>query len=361
MNNFRYGDHGRTGEDPDATDGDGAGAPRNGETKMNEDKSRQRLGRGLASLIGAGASAPARPGQGFGAQAEQPSPPAIPAERHIPIDAISPNPNNPRRTFHEADLDDLTASVRNHGVVQPLLVRPRPGEPNAFEIVAGERRWRAARAAGLTEVPVVMREIGDRQSLEIAIIENVQRADLNAVEEALGYEMLINEHGYTQADLADVLGKSRSHVANTLRLLKLPEEVRTMVASGTLSPGAARTVVTAEDPVSVAKQIVSRGLSVREAEELARQPAAGETAKRKKVSGGKSQPKAAPAPEKDSDALALERLLAELLGMPVEIDVKGEGGSIRIEYADLEQLDEICGLLQTRVQRGSETARTRDL
>ncbi|MEF2552149.1 ParB/RepB/Spo0J family partition protein [Aurantimonas sp. A2-1-M11] len=327
---------------------------------MNEDKSRQRLGRGLASLIGASAAAPARPGQGFGAQAEQPAPPAIPAERHISIDAISPNPNNPRRTFHEADLDDLTASVRNHGVVQPLLVRPRPGEPDGYEIVAGERRWRAARAAGLKEVPVVLREIGDRQSLEIAIIENVQRADLNAVEEAQGYEMLINEHGYTQADLADVLGKSRSHVANTLRLLKLPEEVRTMVASGTLSPGAARTVVTAEDPVSVARQIVSRGLSVREAEELARQPA-GEVAAPKKPAGGKSVSTRRAAPEKDSDALALERLLAELLGMPVEIEVKGDGGSIRIEYADLEQLDEICGLLQTRAQRPSDTPRVREL
>ena len=316
---------------------------------MNEDKSRQRLGRGLASLIGAGAGAPARPVPGFAGGGGMPTteePSVVAAERFVAIDAISPNPNNPRRHFDEAELGDLANSIRHHGVVQPLLLRPRPGQADAFEIVAGERRWRAARAAGLTEVPVVLRDIGDRQSLEIAIIENVQRADLNAVEEAQAYEMLIDEHGYTQADLADVLGKSRSHVANTLRLLKLPEDVRTMVAAGQLSPGAARTVVTAADPAAVARDIVARGLSVREAEDLARGPGPAEPAPgRKHSKRGKVSAKA----EKDADAVALERLLSEALKMTVEIRVNGDGGSVRIDYADLEQLDEICGRLQKAV------------
>ena len=325
---------------------------------MNEDKSRQRLGRGLASLIGAGVAAPSRPVPGFAASTADgpPSPgavqsPAIPAERFVPIDSITANPNNPRRHFDAAELGDLANSIRHHGVVQPLLIRPRPGVEGAFELVAGERRWRAARIAGLADVPVVLREIGDRQSIEIAIIENVQRADLNAVEEAQAYEKLIDEHSYTQADLAEVLGKSRSHVANTLRLLKLPEDVRTMVASGELAPGAARTVVTAEDPASVARDIVARGLSVREAEELARGPAPAAPATpfppaREAKTGRRARGNAAAAAPKDADALALERLLSEALGMPVEIQVDGEGGSLRIDYADLDELDEICGRLQ---------------
>lgn len=316
---------------------------------MNEDKSRQRLGRGLASLIGTGGVVPPRPMPGYGGSEAAPA--AIPAERFVALDRISPNPNNPRRRFDEADLKDLAASIKNHGVVQPLLLRPKPGQPESFEIVAGERRWRAARAAGLSEVPVVLRDIGDRQSLEIAIIENVQRADLNAVEEAQAYETLIDEHGYTQSDLADVLGKSRSHVANTLRLLKLPEEVRGMVVAGTLSPGAARTVVTADDPLALANEIVSRGLSVREAEDLARKPT--ETLDNRPAKPARKGKRKAAA-ERDADVVALENLLAQALGMPVEIRVDGERGSIRIDYADLEQLDEICGLLQTRAQRRVE-------
>ncbi|HEY9057600.1 MAG TPA: ParB/RepB/Spo0J family partition protein [Aurantimonas sp.] len=313
---------------------------------MNEDKSRQRLGRGLASLIGTGGIVPPRPMPGHGGSEAAPA--AIPAERFVALDRISPNPNNPRRRFDEADLNDLAASIKNHGVVQPLLLRPKPGQPESFEIVAGERRWRAAQAAGLSEVPVVLRDIGDRQSLEIAIIENVQRADLNAVEEAQAYETLIDEHGYTQSDLADVLGKSRSHVANTLRLLKLPEAVRGMVVDGTLSPGAARTVVTADDPLALANDIVVRGLSVREAEDLARKSA--ETVEDQPLKPARKRKRKAAA-ERDADVVALENLLAQALGMPVEIRVEGERGSIRIDYADLEQLDEICGLLQTRTQR----------
>ncbi|KQT85536.1 ParB/RepB/Spo0J family partition protein [Aurantimonas sp. Leaf443] len=321
---------------------------------MTEDRSRQRLGRGLASLIGAGVAEPRRAVPGF------PDAPAAPseipaAERYVPLDRIVANPFNPRKTFDEAELAELASSIRTHGVVQPLLVRPRPGVAGAFELVAGERRLRAAKLAGLTEVPVVLREIGDRQSLEIAIIENVQRSDLNAVEEALAYEMLIDEHGYTQADLAEVLGKSRSHVANTLRLLKLPDSVRAMVAAGTLSPGAARTVVTSPDPEAAARAIVSGGLSVREAEDLARNGAP--------VSAPKPRARSPkPAEAKDEDTLALERLLSETLGMEVEITLKGERGSLRIDYADLEQLDEICGLLQThRRRRPDEGPRVREL
>ncbi|MBC8128789.1 MAG: ParB/RepB/Spo0J family partition protein, partial [Rhizobiaceae bacterium] len=209
---------------------------------MNEDKSRQRLGRGLASLIGAGVASPARGANGFAPMALEPS-----GERRLGLSRIAPNPRNPRRHFDESDLADLASSVKTHGVVQPILVRPKGTD---FEIVAGERRWRAAKAAGLTEVPVVVREISDRESLEIAIIENVQRSDLSAIEEAEAYQLLIEEHSYTQADLAEVLGKSRSHVANTLRLLKLPEAVRAMVATGELSPGHARTAVSAEDPAA---------------------------------------------------------------------------------------------------------------
>jgi ParB/RepB/Spo0J family partition protein len=206
---------------------------------MTEDRSRQRLGRGLAALIGSGGAAPARTSSGF-------APIEATGERKIAVALLSPNPRNPRRYFDETDLADLSASIRTHGVVQPILVRAKEAVPGEFEIVAGERRWRAAQKAGLSEVPVVVREISDRESLEIAIIENVQRADLSAIEEAQAYQMLIEEHGYTQADLADVLGKSRSHVANTLRLLKLPDGVRGMLARGELSPGHARTAVSAD-------------------------------------------------------------------------------------------------------------------
>jgi ParB family chromosome partitioning protein len=313
-----------------------------GGTGMNEDRSRQRLGRGLASLIGTGAAAPSRSVPGFAA-----AEPTVAAERHVEIDKLTANPNNPRRRFDDGELQDLASSIRNHGVVQPLLVRPSPGEADRFEIVAGERRWRAARLAGLAEVPVVLRDIGDRQSLEIAIIENVQRSDLNAVEEAQAYEQLISEHGYTQSDLADVLGKSRSHVANTLRLLKLPDDVQDMVVSGALSAGAARTVVTAEDPLGVAREIVSRGLSVREAEDLARKPVGEPAPKPAKPRRGAATPART---EKDEDAQALERLLSETLGMTVQIEVDGEGGSVRIAYADLDQLDALCGLLQAHAR-----------
>jgi ParB family chromosome partitioning protein len=328
----------------------------------NEDRSRQRLGRGLASLIGsAAAGGPVRAmGAGGNLSGEGTG------SRTIPVSRLTPNPRNPRRNFDEAELGDLTNSIRTHGVVQPILVRPKPGVPGSFEIVAGERRFRAGQMAGLSEMPVVVRDITDRESLEIAIIENVQRADLNALEEAKAYEMLIEEHGYTQADLADVLGKSRSHVANTLRLLKLPDAVRDMLSRGELSPGHARTAVSADDPEAFARQIVEGGLSVRQAEDLARGPAVpgDKPAKRQrgtKGSSAKAAPSSASGDDKDSDTAALERLLGEALGMRVEIRLPGAGGDIRIDYGTLEQLDEICRLLQARRLAGAGEPKVRSL
>src|SRR5690606_34069651 len=188
--------------------------------------------------------------------------PRVGADGRVPIEFVAPNPRNPRRNFAEAELADLAQSIREHGIVQPVVVRPAPG--GRYEIIAGERRWRAAQRAGLSEVPVIIRDVDDRVALELAIIENVQRADLNPVEEAQGYQQLIDEHSYTQADLGQVIGKSRSHVANTLRLLRLPEPIRDMLVDGSLSAGHARTLVTAEDPAGLARRIVEEGLSVRQ-------------------------------------------------------------------------------------------------
>ena len=205
-----------------------------------------------------------------------------------------------------------------------------------YEIIAGERRWRAAQRAGLNDIPVLVRDVDDRTALELAIIENVQRADLNPVEEALGYQQLIDEHNYTQADLGNVIGKSRSHVANTLRLLKLPEVIRDLLVDGTLSAGHARTLVTATDPAGLAKRIVEGGLSVRQAEALAQQPQS-EAPKSRKPSQ---------AAEKDADTLALEKLLSNVTGLNVAISHKDRGGEVKISYKTLEQLDDLCRRLQ---------------
>jgi ParB family chromosome partitioning protein len=290
---------------------------------MNEDPSRKRLGRGLAALIGE----MDRPAQAPEKRAA--------ADGKVPIEFVSPNPRNPRRNFAEADLTDLTQSIREHGIVQPVVVRPSPTQSGRYEIIAGERRWRAAQRAGLAEIPVIVREVSDRTALELAIIENVQRADLNPVEEAQGYQQLIEEHGYSQADLGQVIGKSRSHVANTLRLLRLPDVIRGMLVDGALSAGHARTLVTAEDPAGLAKRIVEEGLSVRQAEALAQMPAAAQREARP----------AAPA-EKDADTLALEKLLSDVVGMKVTITHKGGGGELRVAYRTLEQLDDICRRLK---------------
>ncbi|RRH88868.1 ParB/RepB/Spo0J family partition protein [Mesorhizobium tamadayense] len=293
---------------------------------MSEDQSRKRLGRGLAALIGE-IDRPAAP--------EKPS--AVAADGKVPIEFVSPNPKNPRRHFGDAELTDLAQSIREHGVVQPVVARPSPSQPGRYEIIAGERRWRAAQRAGLTEIPLIVRDVNDRTALELAIIENVQRADLNPVEEAQGYQQLVDEHGYTQADLGQVIGKSRSHVANTLRLLKLPNVIRDMLIDGDLSAGHARTLVTAADPAGLAKRIVKEGLSVRQAEALAQMPAGPTPAK------AKSAPRAT---EKDPDTLALEKLMTDTIGMIVSIEHKGRGGTLRVNYRTLEQLDELCRRLK---------------
>lgn len=293
---------------------------------MVEDPSRRRLGRGLAALIGEIDQV---------ATAEAPSKPVVTADRSVPIELITRNPRNPRRMFDEAELHDLASSIRQHGVVQPVVVRSRGQE---FEIIAGERRWRASQLAGLVEIPVIVRDVDDRTALEIAIVENVQRSDLNPLEEALGYDQLIAEHGYTQNDLGEIIGKSRSHVANSLRLLKLPEPVRDMLANGQLSAGHARALVSTSDPTGLAKTIVSKGMSVRDAERLAQNniKAQSELATLSRTN------------EKDSDTLALERSLTDALGLDVKINHKGSGGQIRISYRTLEQLEEICRLLERR-------------
>ena len=295
---------------------------------MSDDVSKRRLGRGLAALIGEiDQSAPVGD-----VRAE-----SVNADRHVPIEFISRNPRNPRRQFNETELQDLANSIRQHGIVQPVVVRKSVGD--GFELIAGERRWRAAQLAGLTEIPVIIRAVDDRTALEIAIVENVQRSDLNPLEEALGYEQLIADHGYTQNDLGEIIGKSRSHVANSLRLLKLPDPVRNMLHEGSLSAGHARALVLTSDPSALARRIVDKGMSVRDAERLAQNDIKAQ-----------SEAKAGPIslPEKDSDTLALERSLTDALGLDVKINHRASGGQVRISYKTLEQLEEICRLLEAR-------------
>jgi len=248
---------------------------------------------------------------------------------------IRPNPRNPRRVFAEAELTDLAQSIREHGIVQPVVVRPSAAEAGHYEIIAGERRWRAAQRAGLAEVPIIVRDVNDRTALELAIIENVQRTDLNPIEEAVGYQQLIDDHNYTQADLGQVIGKSRSHVANTLRLLRLPDEVKAMLVDGVLSAGHARTLITADEPAGLARRIVDEGLSVRQAELLAAKGS---------VLSEEATPRQAAA--KDADTLALEKLLSDSVGMKVTVAHREKGGEIRIAYRSLEQLDELCRRLR---------------
>lgn len=294
---------------------------------MADDASRKRLGRGLAALIG-------EMDQPVSAFFEKP----LQSDRILPIELITQSANNPRRHFAEKEIAELAHSIKEHGVIQPIVVRSMDGgKGDKFEIIAGERRWRASQKAGLTEVPVIIRNVDDKSALELAIIENVQRADLNAIEEGLGYQKLMDEHDYTQADLGDVIGKSRSHVANTLRLLKLPTSVQSLVSEGALSAGHARTVVTAANPEALAKRIVSEGLSVRQAEVLAQQ---GEGSSSKKVKNSSS------INGKDADTLALEKTLSDATGYKVEITHGGNGGQLKINYKTLDQLDSLCRLIQ---------------
>jgi len=261
------------------------------------------------------------------------------AENVIPVEKIEPNPDQPRRDFSPEALEELAASIREKGVIQPLLVRPHPRKPGSYEIIAGERRWRAAQMAQVHELPVVVRELDDTEVLEVAIIENIQRADLNPLEEALGYRQLMERFGHTQEKVAEALSKSRSHIANLLRLLQLPDEVQGMLREGRLTAGHARAMITAPDPVKLAREAVDKGLSVREVERLAKQDAPNPG----RSSGGGSVKRT---PEKDADTRALESDLSATLGMRVNIDHKGEeGGQLSIQYRDLDELDQICQLL----------------
>ena len=280
---------------------------------------RRGLGRGLSALLGEAEEAVIAP-EGDGA-------PAVAGTRELPIELIRRNPGQPRLVFNEADLEELAESIRRSGVLQPILVRPIGSE---FEIVAGERRWRAAQRAGLKAIPALVRQLSDDDSFQIAIVENVQRTDLNAMEEAKAYSSLMGRMGYTQEDAAAAVGKSRSHVANTLRLLNLPGRVQDYVLEGRLTAGHARAILASDDQEAVAEQIVARGLSVRDAENLVRAKAAGP----KKASG----PKRA----KDTDTAALEADLEDVLGLSVDITDRGGVGEVRIKYATLEQLDDLC-------------------
>ncbi|WP_309092675.1 ParB/RepB/Spo0J family partition protein [Phenylobacterium sp.] len=283
------------------------------------------LGRGLSALLG---------------EAEEIEHAADPQAgvREIPIELIHRNPDQPRQHFSDAEIAELAASIRDKGVLQPILVRPSPKTPGEYEIVAGERRWRASQRAGLRAIPALVRNVDDNLSYEIAVIENVQRADLNAMEEARAYQALMGRMGYTQEQAAERVGKSRSHVANTMRLLQLPENVQQHVVTGKLTAGHARALLTAADPEALAAQIIDRGLSVRDAEALAKPQAPG--AEPKKASG----PKRA----KDADTAALEADLEDALGLSVDIADRGGAGELKIRYASLEQLDEICRRLTRR-------------
>jgi ParB family transcriptional regulator, chromosome partitioning protein len=284
------------------------------------EEAKSRLGRGLAALIG-------DVGGGEGERgAQRPTKAAI--------EFLRPNPRNPRQVFREDDLRDLAESICERGIVQPIIVRELPSVSNVYEIIAGERRWRAAQIACLHEVPIVVVEASDRQSLELAIIENVQRTDLNAIEEAQGFQRLMDEFGHNQQELAKIIGKSRSQITNTLRLLKLPEQVKQLVADGSISAGHARALLAMSNPVAVAQRIVDEELSVRDVERMTQT----EEAKGEKPSRATR--------ERDADTIALEKLLSDLLGLNVKINHKDEAGDVRIHYKSMEQLDSLCKRLQ---------------
>jgi ParB family transcriptional regulator, chromosome partitioning protein len=286
---------------------------------MAEELRRHALGRGLSALIGDEAPA-ARPEMSR-------------STRTVPTAFLRPNRFQPRKSFAPQELQDLANSVREKGVLQPILVRPVAGEANAFEIVAGERRWRAAQMAMLHDVPVVVREMADGEALELAIIENVQREDLNAIEEASAYHELMDRFAYTQDRLAQEVGKSRSHIANTIRLLRLPETVKAMIREGKLSAGHARTLIGAADPEARAHDIIRDALNVRQAEQ------------RSKAKSGRGRKEVL----KDADTRALEESLSNNLGLKVQISHKGDkGGELRVAYRSLEQLDDLV----RRLSRG---------
>jgi ParB family transcriptional regulator, chromosome partitioning protein len=294
------------------------------EMAMAEDAGRSRLGRGLAALIG-------------DAGDESSALERLRSQRKVPIEFLRPNPRNPRREFGDAELDELAASIRERGIIQPILVRGVRGAADAYEIIAGERRWRAAQRAGLHDVPVALLEVGDRESLEIAIIENVQRTDLNPLEEAMGYGALMEEFGYGQDEVAKIVGKSRPHVANTLRLLKLSDKVKAYISSGKLTAGHARMLVGQPNAEEFAEQIVARGLNVRQVENLARE--SGKKQKRETKRTGRIA--------KDADTEAVEKRLSDSLGLAVTIEHHADGsGLVQVHYRTLEQLDEVIRRLE---------------
>lgn len=302
---------------------------------VDSSKARQsRLGRGLSSLIGeVEAIAPA------GSDAADSAPSAQPSE--LPISAIQRNPSQPRQVFDEEAMAELEQSIRTKGVLQPILVRPDPKAPGKYQIVAGERRWRAARAAGLESMPAVVKDLDELELLEIGIIENVQRTDLNAMEEAEAYAALMKRFGRTQESLAESVGKSRVHITNTLRLLKLPESVREHVRHGRLNAGQARALLGAPDPAELAEQVIAKGLSARDAEALSRLAKAGEGGGIKVRAPGEK-------PAKDIDTQALEADLGRTLGLAVDIRHGANGGELRVRYRTLEQLDDVCRKLTAK-------------
>ncbi|HKM71179.1 MAG TPA: ParB/RepB/Spo0J family partition protein [Stellaceae bacterium] len=284
---------------------------------MSERARGRQLGRGLAALFGET--------EGGGASVD----PA--AQRRVPVELIRPGPFQPRRRFAEAELEALGQSIREKGILQPLLVRPLAGEEADFELVAGERRWRAAQRVGLHEVPVIIRPMTDSEALEIALVENLQREDLSPLEEAEAYSRLIDEFGRTQASLAEALGKSRSHVANMVRLLSLPAPVRRRLDEGELTAGHARALLGAADPIALAEQVVRRGLNVRATERLVQRRAQMPLPTRR---------------PRDADTVDLERELAALLGLRVILEPKQRGGALTLHYTNLDQLDRVLRLLR---------------
>lgn len=295
---------------------------------MSEPTQKRAMRRGLSALMA---------DMGVDAADASVAPRPASPDRLIPIEQLRPNPNQPRRTFDEEKLSDLAASIATKGVLQPLIVRPVSGEAGTYEIVAGERRWRAAQRSGLHEVPVLIREFDDTEVLEVAIIENIQRDDLNAIEEAKGFQQLIDRFGHTQEQLSSQLGKSRSHVANLLRLLKLPASVQDRLRDGQMTAGHARALINADDPEALAEKVTRNGLSVRETERLAKAAKAPHRETPKRRGSG----------AKDADTLALEGDLAAALGLQVQINhaTGEEGGHLSIRYRSLEDLDRLCGLL----------------
>jgi ParB family transcriptional regulator, chromosome partitioning protein len=315
---------------------------------MDQNKRRSSLGRGLNALFGETAPEDFEPLK----KGETP--------RHLPIEFVTPGRFQPRRKFDQEAIQSLVDSVKERGILQPLLVRQHPDDGAIFEIIAGERRWRAAQLAGLHQVPVVIRELSDREALEIALIENIQRQDLTALEEAEGYKRLMDEFGHTQEVLAKALGKSRSHIANMLRLLTLPLQVKQMVQEGSLTAGHARALLSVEDPVATAQQVIERGLNVRQVEQLAREahgntrdepvaaPADAPPIGTGPVARAGSAPSAASRAGKDPDTIALEQDVTNRLGLRVSISSQGQGGTLSIQYQTLDQLDEVIERLTGR-------------